>query len=105
MDYAATILSRLPGASRRDNFGPITVPDDRYYCLGDNRDESHDSRFWAGVPRHYVKGRASLVYWSFAGETSDGVWRGWAHKLGQLAKTAAGFVTKTRWSRTFHMVR
>ena len=92
-------------ASRRDNYGPITVPDDRYFCMGDNRDESHDSRFWNGVPRHYVKGRASLIYWSFGGETSDGIWRGWAHKVGQLVNTAAGFVTKTRWARTFHMVQ
>ena len=92
-------------AGRRDNFGPIVVPEDRYFCLGDNRDQSHDSRFWNGVPRHYVKGRASLVYWSFGGETSDGVWRGWTHKAGQLARTAAGFVTKTRWRRTFHLVR
>ncbi len=91
-------------AGRRDNFGPIVVPEDRFFCMGDNRDESHDSRFWNGVPKHYVKGRASLVYWSFGGETSDGVWRGWAHKVGQLARTVAGFVTKTRWGRTFHMV-
>ena len=91
-------------AGRRDNFGPVTVPEDRYFCMGDNRDQSHDSRFWNGVPRHYVKGRASLVYWSFGGETSDGVWRGWGHKAGQLARTVTGFVTKTRWRRTFHMV-
>ena len=92
-------------AGRRDNYGPVTVPEDRYFCMGDNRDHSHDSRFWDGVPKHYVKGRASLVYWSFGGETSDGVWRGWAHKVGQLGRTAAGFVTKTRWGRTFHLVR
>ncbi len=94
-----------PGAGRRDNFGPLEVPEDRYFCLGDNRDQSHDSRFWNGVPKHYVKGRASVVYWSFGGETSDGIWRGWAHKAGQLVRTAAGFVTKTRWKRTFHLVR
>ncbi len=106
-DYAIHKDSRVipAAASRRDNFGPVTVPEDRYFCLGDNRDQSHDSRFWNGVPSHYVKGRASVVYWSFGGETSDGVWRGWAYKVGQLARTAAGFITKTRWSRTFHLVR
>jgi signal peptidase I len=96
------VLPRVAG--RRDNFGPLTVPEDRYFCMGDNRDHSHDSRFWGEVPRHYVKGRASLVYWSYGGETSDGVWRSWSHKVGQLLRTAAGFVTKTRWSRTFHLV-
>ena len=92
-------------AGRRDNFGPITVPEDRYFCMGDNRDQSHDSRFWNGVPSHYVKGRASLIYWSYGGETSDGVWRGWGHKLRQLAGTVAGFFTKTRWKRSFHLAR
>lgn len=92
-------------ASQRDNFGPYEVPADRYFCMGDNRDQSHDSRFWKGVPRHYVKGRASIVYWSYGGETSDGVWRGWAHKAGQLLRTAVGFFTRTRWDRSFHLVR
>lgn len=106
-DYTLHKSSRVAPrrASKRDNFGPVTVAADEYFCMGDNRDESHDSRFWGGVPRRYVKGRASLVYWSFGGETSDGVWRGWAHKVGQLGRTAMGFVTKTRWSRTFHLVR
>lgn len=110
VDDAAYVLHKEPRiiprvAGRRDNFGPVEVPDDRYFCMGDNRDHSHDSRFWDGVPKHYVKGRASLVYWSFGGETSDGVWRGWAHKAGQLLRTVTGFVTKTRWGRTFHLVQ
>lgn len=92
-------------ARRRDNFGPYTVPEQHYFCLGDNRDQSYDSRFWGPVPARFVKGRAFLVYWSFGGETSDGVWRGWGHKLGQLARTAIGFFQKSRWDRTFHVIR
>jgi len=88
----------------RDNFGPYTVPSDHYFCLGDNRDQSYDSRFWGPVPAHYVKGRAFMIYWSFAGETSDGVWRGWGHKLRHLGSTALGFFQQSRWSRTFHLV-
>ncbi len=56
----------LPGHRRRDNFGPYLVPPDNYFCLGDNRDNSRDSRFWTRttVPREYLKGRAVMVYWS-----------------------------------------
>jgi len=97
--------SRLGQANRRDNFGPLTVPEDSYFCMGDNRDHSYDSRFWGTVPTRYVKGRAFLVYWSYGGETSDGTWHGWGHRLRQLANTVLGFATKSRWSRTFHLVR
>lgn len=87
----------------RDNFGPVTVPAASYFCMGDNRDMSYDSRFWGTVPAHYLKGRAFLIYWSFGGGTSDGTWRGAGAKLRELANTALGFLTKTRWTRSFHL--
>lgn len=92
-------------ARLRDNFGPIQIPEDHYFFLGDNRDYSFDSRFWGSVPRHYIKGRAFIVYWSFGGETPDGVWRGWGDKIVQIGKTVAGFLTQTRWRRTLHLIR
>ena len=94
-----------PSARLRDNFGPAAVPEDHFFCLGDNRDQSYDSRSWGSVPAHFVKGRAFLIYWSFGGETSDGVWRGLGNKLRQLGGTAVGFFSKSRWERTFHLVR
>ena len=97
--------SSIPDQARlRDNFGPYTVPEEHYFCLGDNRDQSYDSRFWGPVPAHYVKGRAFMIYWSFGGETSDGVWRGWGHKLRHLATTALGFFHLSRWDRTFRVI-
>ncbi len=87
----------------RDNFGPVTVPAESYFCMGDNRDMSYDSRFWGTVPEHYIKGRAFLIYWSFGGGTSDGTWRGAGAKLRELANTALGFLTKTRWTRSLHL--
>lgn len=54
----------LPG-SVRDNFGPITVPPDHVFVMGDNRDHSHDSRFWGTVPIDDILGKAFILYWSW----------------------------------------
>ncbi len=49
----------------RDNFGPVTVPPDSFFVLGDNRDYSMDSRFWGFVPRDTIRGLAFIKYWSW----------------------------------------
>ncbi|NTV47921.1 MAG: signal peptidase I, partial [Chlorobiales bacterium] len=48
----------------RDTFGPVTVPADSYFVMGDNRDRSYDSRFWKFVRRDQIKGLAFIKYWS-----------------------------------------
>jgi signal peptidase I len=50
---------------QRDNLGPIIVPADALFVMGDNRDESFDSRFWGFVPLRDVSGKAFIVYWSW----------------------------------------
>ncbi|MFH1102921.1 MAG: signal peptidase I [Pseudomonadota bacterium] len=56
----------IPGTIQpRDNLGPITVPPDSLFVMGDNRDHSYDSRFWGFVDLNAVKGKAFLVYWSW----------------------------------------
>lgn len=47
----------------RDNFGPVIVPQDSYFVLGDNRDRSCDSRYWGPVPKKYIKGKPWFIYW------------------------------------------
>lgn len=50
---------------RTQGYGPITVPPDSYFVLGDNRDQSYDSRFWGFVPEESIKGKAFIIYWSW----------------------------------------
>jgi signal peptidase I len=51
--------------SPRDNFGPFVVPDGEVFVMGDNRDHSHDSRFWGTVPIDDILGKAFVLYWSW----------------------------------------
>jgi signal peptidase I len=96
----------LPASLRsRDHFGPFVVPEQFVFCMGDNRDNSYDSRFWGPVPRSYLKGRAVIIYWSFEAEPNAHEWRGWAARLKQLAGVALRFFTGTRWERTLTLVR
>lgn len=90
---------------RRDFFGPVTIEPDHYFFMGDNRDNSTDSRFFGSVPRSLIKGRASLIYWSYGGQVSDGSWGKPGERLTLVGNTILGFPTKTRWKRTAHMAR
>ena len=55
----------------RERYGPVTVPDGQYFVMGDNRDNSQDSRYWGFLPRDYIKGRALMIYWSYESGRED----------------------------------
>ena len=59
----------------RDNTGPIIVPPDSLFVMGDNRDQSYDSRYWGFVKMNKVKGRAFIIYWSWDGKDTWVRWR------------------------------
>jgi signal peptidase I len=91
----------LRSESQRDNWGPQVVPEGQLFVLGDNRDNSRDSRFWGFLPRDQVKGRALIVYWSYEASREE------YHRTSYLEwikDTVAAF-GKTRWSRFFHLIR
>lgn len=97
---------KVPASRRtRDNLGPLTVPKGTIFCLGDNRDNSLDSRFWGPVPVSYVKGRAVIIYWSYEANRNDWQWKGFAYRIKQLGEVGLHFFTKTRWKRQFKLIR
>jgi signal peptidase I len=72
----------------RVRYGPVTVPEGHYFMMGDNRDNSQDSRYWGFMPEEYIKGRALFVYFSFADATDP----------------IPGGFGGVRWNRLFHMI-
>lgn len=65
----------IPGGGRpRDNVGPVSVPADSLFVMGDNRDHSYDSRFWGFVKLSAVKGKAFVIYWSWDRDNSGVRW-------------------------------
>lgn len=59
---------------KRDNFGPVSVPEGNLFVLGDNRDRSLDSRFWGFVPLGDVRGKAFIIYWSWDSQGTTVRW-------------------------------
>ncbi|MBW2472787.1 MAG: signal peptidase I, partial [Deltaproteobacteria bacterium] len=81
-EYAIFLDSKvLPGSIQpRDNMGPITVPENSLFVMGDNRDNSYDSRFWNFVDLKAVKGKAFILYWSWDKENFGVRW----NRIGDL---------------------
>ena len=91
MEWQAGHLVASPGryAPSRDTWGPIVVPEERYFVLGDNRDNSEDSRYWGFVERDQIRGRPWIVYYS----------------VDPAAEAELPFFGSVRWSRLGHVIR
>lgn len=83
--------------------GEVVVPPGHYFALGDNRDDSADSRYWGFVPRENIVGKPLIVWWSYDAPgdrlKEPGI------SPGHAINVALHFFDKTRWDRTFRLVR
>ena len=88
----------------RERYGPVHVPPDQYFVMGDNRDNSQDSRYWGFLPRDYIKGKALFIYWSY--EVGPRRLRGRRRRCDHqgLGSVFAHFFTRTRWERLFKQI-
>src|SRR6187401_1400900 len=88
----------------RETYPAATVPEGFYFVMGDNRDNSQDSRYWGFLPRSYLKGRAMMIYWSYESDRDDFVDDGLGATIGRLFSVVTHFFTKTRWERLLHQI-
>jgi signal peptidase I len=95
----------VTSADVRERYGPVTVPDGQYFVMGDNRDNSQDSRYWGFLPRHYVKGKALMIYWSYESGREDYVDDGLGATIKRLLSVVTHFFTRTRWERMLRQIR
>lgn len=81
--------------------GEVVVPEGSYFAMGDNRDNSLDSRYWGFVPRENIIGKPLVIFWSYDAPTEDWV----DYNANHFIDLAKNFFKKTRWDRTLKLVR
>ena len=101
----ATTLWSAELPSHVNKEGELVVPAGFYFAMGDNREQSWDSRFWGFVPRELISGRPLLIYWSYETPHDEYMHTSWTDWLSQCVSLIVHFPTRTRWRRTLMLVR
>jgi signal peptidase I len=85
--------------------GEVVVPANSYFAMGDNRDNSLDSRYWGFVPRENIIGKPLLIYWSYEATTEDLAGSSVGSLVTHFIDLGQHFFTRTRWKRTLRIIR
>jgi signal peptidase I len=95
-------MAQLNESMLRDHVvnGEVVIPDGAYFAMGDNRDDSLDSRYFGFVPRDNIHGKPLIIWWSYDAPTEDLL----DYNLHHVFDLATHFFTKTRWNRTLMLV-
>jgi signal peptidase I len=93
-------VHHAPVHSPEESWGPTVVPEGELFVMGDNRDNSSDSRDWGFVPVSNVIGEPLFVYWSYDAPTSRWLDENMGHRISFYASIAGNFFSHTRWNRT-----
>jgi signal peptidase I len=88
----------------RERYGPVKVPERQYFVMGDNRDNSQDSRYWGFLPREFIKGKALMIYWSYESGREDYVETGAGATIKRIFSVITHFFTRTRWERILQQI-
>jgi len=80
--------------------GELVIPPGFYFAMGDNRDNSLDSRYWGLVPRDNIEGKPLVIFWSYDADTDDLK----DYNLHHFLDLATHFFSKTRWNRTLELI-
>jgi signal peptidase I len=112
---ANTVLIDMPPDFRRDSLlasmlrhvksGELVIPPNEYFAMGDNRDNSLDSRYWGFVPRENIVGKPVLIFWSYDAPTNELMPGSAGDFARHLLDVGEHFLSRTRWDRMLRPIR